>query len=191
MDDICYNETSRGSTINATTALTLSVPISEETVAAISQPTLPPLPIQDGVRFAHVPDFPGYAASDDGRIWSCLGRGRRPPYARGEWRERKGYICHKGYHRMLLRRSDGKYKNYAAHQLIMFAFVGPPTNGNWCCCHHDDDHTNNRLSNLRWGTQRNNSDDSIRNGSRAGEKNPMASLLTEHVLNIRKLAADG
>lgn len=50
------------------------------------------------------------------------------------------------------------------HRLILEAFVGPCPEG-MEGCHWDDNPANNALSNLRWGTDSDNSFDSVRNGN--------------------------
>ena len=79
--------------------------------------------------------------------------------------------------------------------LILEAFVGPKPNG-MECCHFDDDRTNNKLSNLRWGTPKSNSEDRVRNGRARGgteggvlygEQNGSAKLTKELVVSARKL----
>lgn len=51
------------------------------------------------------------------------------------------------------------------HHLVLEAFIGPRPAGLIYGCHRDDDPTNNRPSNLYWGTPSQNSADCIRNGS--------------------------
>lgn len=54
-------------------------------------------------------------------------------------------------------------KRYAIHKLVLTAFRGP-RRSNQECRHLDGDPTNNRLSNLRWGTRKQNHDDWRQNG---------------------------
>lgn len=49
------------------------------------------------------------------------------------------------------------------HRLVLTAFVGPCPEG-MHACHWNDDGTDNRLSNLRWGTSSENKHDAVRNG---------------------------
>lgn len=51
------------------------------------------------------------------------------------------------------------------HQLVLEAFVSPRPTPESCGLHYDDDPTNNRLSNLRWGTHTDNMRDMLRNGN--------------------------
>lgn len=56
------------------------------------------------------------------------------------------------------------YTRKLIHHLVLEAFVGPRPDGSFGL-HHDDDPSNNRLSNLRWGTKGENQDDKVRNGN--------------------------
>ena len=54
-------------------------------------------------------------------------------------------------------------KNYNLHVLVAEAFYGPRPKG-MVVCHWDDDKTNNKASNLRYGSRNENMDDALRNG---------------------------
>lgn len=73
------------------------------------------------------------------------------------------------------------------HTLVLRAFVGPPPEGHECC-HRDDDPSNNKLSNLRWGTRSDNLHDAVRNGKKpVGERHAGSKLTTAIVKKIRPL----
>jgi hypothetical protein len=57
---------------------------------------------------------------------------------------------------------DGEVKSVRVHQLVLLAFRGPPQKGQECR-HKDDDQANNRLSNLRYGSSLQNSQDQRKN----------------------------
>ncbi|WP_416367037.1 NUMOD4 motif-containing HNH endonuclease [Rhodopseudomonas palustris] len=84
----------------------------------------------------------------------------------------------------------GKGNSRQVHQLVLEAFVGP------CPPKHEGRHLNdipddNRLSNLRWGTRRENLIDAVRNGKRAvGERHHAAKLTTADVSAIRTKVCD-
>lgn len=61
---------------------------------------------------------------------------------------------------------NGVRKNFFVHQLVLLTFVGPCPVG-MLCCHENDNGKDNRLSNVRWDTQKNNHKDSVRNGTAA------------------------
>lgn len=60
---------------------------------------------------------------------------------------------------------NGIIKGKFVHNLMLRAFVGLPPSDKHVGCHRDDDVFNNDLSNLYWGTQKENSADQMRNGN--------------------------
>lgn len=91
-----------------------------------------------------VKDIPGYeglyAATKDGRIWSCRNKIFLKPSIK------KDFKCEVNLHK------DGKTKYYAIHRLVMMT---------WCPCenmdkmqvnHKDENRLNNSLDNLEWCT---------------------------------------
>jgi hypothetical protein len=100
-----------------------------------------------------VPGYPNYMASSAGRIVSHLGK--RPYEMRG------GFNQH-GYRLVQLRNSDGKITR-TVHRLIALAFFGDLPPG-MQIRHLDGDHTNNAISNLRYGTASENILDEVSHG---------------------------
>jgi hypothetical protein len=84
----------------------------------------------------------------------------------------------------------GIKKCRAVHRLVLEAFVGPCPPG-YQCCHWDGDPGNNHLENLRWGTPKDNADDTLRHGRRAVGARVRAKLTESQVLEIRRLSAGG
>ena len=87
----------------------------------------------------------------------------------------------------------GRFRRIA--HLVLEAFVGPRPKGMFCC-HRDDNPRNNVLSNLRWGTPSDNTQDAIRNGvkflskSRSrgpGEQNGASIVTNDTAREIRRL----
>jgi AraC-like DNA-binding protein len=97
-----------------------------------------------------------------------------------------------GYHYVALPRltEDGQptstYRNHRVHLLVLLAFVGPIPK--WQMGRHlDGDKTNNRLSNLAYGTSQENMYDKYAHGTNpAGSRNPSSKLTEATVLNIRQ-----
>lgn len=128
-----------------------------------------------------VPGWEGrYRVSDQGRVlslsWRNTGKARvldpRRPSA-------SGYPC----------------VNLAGvpvpiHGLVLAAFVGPRPSG-MEACHANDDKRDNRLSNLRWGTRRENMADAERNGIRQRADRKRSRLLPDQVVVVRSLLAAG
>lgn len=67
-------------------------------------------------------------------------------------------------------------------RLILTAFCGPPPTLKHVARHLNDDRSNNRLMNLAWGTQKDNTQDAIRNGRMSFEH-----LNTEEIRNQRRI----
>lgn len=95
-----------------------------------------------------IPGFPGYQASDDGRVRSA--RGVLKPWTSS------------GYLTVGLRR-NGRTVKVNLHRLVLLAHVGEPT-GPVDGCHRDGDRLNNALSNLYWGTRSQNIYDQVAHG---------------------------
>jgi NUMOD4 motif/HNH endonuclease len=124
------------------------------------------VPLSQVERWADIPHAPGYQASTEGRVRSLdrtLTDGRT---AGGvllrQRRDRKGYWC-------VSLVIAGERKTLRVHLLVKVAHTGPPRGRQ--VRHKDDDKDNNRLSNLKYGTARQNAQDRERNRRRReGEK---------------------
>jgi hypothetical protein len=85
----------------------------------------------------------------------------------------------------------GRSKYLSVHRLVLIAFVGPPPRG-MESCHDDGNARNNRVTNLRWDTKKNNLNDRVKHGTLSkGEKHGMVILRERDVFEIRKAASDG
>lgn len=129
-----------------------------------------------------IPGFSAYEAGEDGTIWRvkpAATRGKVPYLVKG------GDNGH-GYLRVKIYNDEGKKVGCAVHRLVLLAFCGPPRD-RMICCHYDGNPKNNSISNLRWGTSRDNSDDAIRLKEVAGEKNGRAKLTINDVKQIRSV----
>ncbi len=148
----------------------------------------PILPIQDGVGFAHIPKLIGYCVGDDGTVWGCRQRGR-PGKLNSKWHKMKLTPNVKSKYLTVSIGNNGKQSPIYVHLLVLESFIGPCPDG-MECCHYDDDRGNNRLSNLRWDTRKNNSADAYRNEHMfVGEQHQCAKLTESQVLeaiNLRK-----
>lgn len=127
--------------------------------------------------------FPGYRIGDDGSAWS---RKRH-----NCWVRLRGRVDSRGYYQVVLS-FKGQPKAFFIHHLILLAFVGPRPSG-LECCHGDGDRQNNRPSNLRWDTKKNNTLDRSRHGrsGRFGVVNGSAKLDPPKVRLIRHLYSSG
>lgn len=149
----------------------------------------PEKPEVEGVRIEPIPWAPGYCAGDDGSIWTCLTTAGEHDLRR--WK-RMRFSVQRGHYGVILH-VNRRQRLVGVHRLILEAFVGPPPQPGMHACHFPDpDPTNNRLSNLRWGTPAENVADAIVQGVHPlGVKHGMAKLTDEDVRLIRRLHADG
>jgi hypothetical protein len=69
-----------------------------------------------------------------------------------------------GYRNVSLRREGKSYNRYV-HRLVLEAFVGPCPKGMQSRHFPDKDTSNNALTNLQWGTPKQNQDDRITHGT--------------------------
>ena len=75
---------------------------------------------------------------------------------------------------------------------VLLAFAGPPPTPDSQCCHVNGNHRDNRPSNLRWGTARENAADAVRHGTTLrGERNAASKLTEGQVRDIRRRLAAG
>jgi len=112
-----------------------------------------------------VPQYEGfYEVSDDGEVRSV---GRKVK-CYGGFRTIKGKVLKPslsddGYHVVSISRGDHKQETVHVHRIVLLAFVGPCPEG-METRHDDGSRTNNRLSNICWGTPEENWIDRKRHG---------------------------
>ena len=104
-----------------------------------------------------------YEVSDMGRVRSLprlVRRGRGTQFVRGRILEQirgcGGYLCVNLY-------KAGIGHSARVHSLVLEAFNSPRPDG-MGCRHLDGNPENNKLANLRWGTQRENREDCVAHG---------------------------
>lgn len=127
-----------------------------------------------------VPGFPDYKVGDDGSVWSFKWgkRKRMKPRTNG-----KGYL----YVGLRLR---GKTFNRYVHRLVLLVFVGDPNGLE--SRHMNGKRSDNRLSNLAYGTPKQNSQDAKEHGTWCrGEIHGFAKLTDYKVISMRKLRSLG
>lgn len=142
----------------------------------------------DAVEYRLIPDEPGYRVGSDGSVWSCKSQGSKRT---GEWHKLKPSRHSAGYRVIVLRRGRGPTRMFFVHALVLQAFVGSCPDGQ-VCRHLDGNPANNVLTNLAWGTYRENSADSKRHGTRLfGEKQNGARLTENDVRRILAMRREG
>lgn len=133
--------------------------------------------------------YPKYRVGDDGSLWRWI-------------KKKKYWKLLKCGTRILLGKHGGrKYKccrltnhlgnkQFYIHRLVLLAFVGVSKN-NEISLHNDDNGLNNNLSNLSWGTTKDNQEDAERNGKwnksmmKKGISHHTTTLTEEQVKNIK------
>jgi len=138
------------------------------------------------MQMKEIPGCPGFYAREDGEIISTrLGYPRVLPKR-----------LHNGYYRVNVRdgSTPSKHIPQPVHKLMLLAFVGERPDGN-VCRHLNGNALDNRISNLCWGTQRENIQDAIKHGTaiclRHGEDSIAAKLTEAEVISIKELYAQG
>lgn len=106
----------------------------------------------------------------------------------------KQSITTRGYCCVILHRKNKKKWTYI-HRLVLETFIGPCPKG-MQCRHLDGNPSNNKLSNLKWGTSSENTLDSIKHGTRnqpdnCGIENGRAKLTDIQIKEIKHLLTSG
>lgn len=119
------------------------------------------------VQYRDIPGFPGYRVGDDGSVWSCyvIKRIGQRRVVSDRWKKltptiHRGRSEGRAYLYLNLHR-DGKQTTFKVHQLVLLVFVGPRPVG-FECRHLDGNPRNNYLSNLQWGTPKQNGEDRVK-----------------------------
>lgn len=120
-----------------------------------------------------IPDFAGYYASEDGKIYSTLAQGCVDRYnlsKRVEPKELKNRKTKRGYCRVYMRReSTHKREDVYVHRIIAELFVPNPF-GLPEVNHKDSNPSNNHKDNLEWVTHKENLDYAIKHGHMGRDK---------------------
>lgn len=142
----------------------------------------------ESVRYLPAVGFPGYRVGDDGSVWTCH---RWRNFHSGEWRRLTPISAGENPHmKVTLKKGKGRVQKYV-HVLVLEAFVGPRPEGMQACHDPDWNPGNNRLSNLRWGTQSDNTQDCLRHGRHFTPFARLPSASKSQQEEIRRRAAGG
>jgi hypothetical protein len=134
-----------------------------------------------------IPGYPGYYATEEGEIIST----RVTPH------RILAKQIHKDYLHVFLRSGTGRCTTHKVpvHRLILMAYEGDKPSLESQCRHLNGNRFDNRPSNLTWGTQLENLQDSIKHGTaiclRRGEAHPRAVLSDDDVKEIESLLSQG
>lgn len=107
-----------------------------------------------------IPDFTGYKASKNGKIYSMIPRGCRNRFDKTKWlqepKELTYRITKNGYCRVYMRRdSTNKREDVYVHRIIAELFISNPNNLS-DVNHKDSNKANNHVDNLEWLSHKNN-----------------------------------
>src|SRR2546426_680030 len=123
--------------------------------------------------YSGIPGFPGYRIGDDGSVWSCFKRGWNKGYyyyLSDSWKKLRPSVSWDGYQRVTVFKEAVRYPKRVS-VLVLSVFVGPCPEG-MEACHENGNGLDNRISNLRWDTHKNNLADKKRHGTeQIGERN--------------------
>ena len=148
------------------------------------------MPALKAKRIAKPPEYPGYVVTDHGEVYTYHNN-RWGISQTAPWKQMQPTKGSHGYPTVKLKRADGKSVTECVHLLVLRLFVGPPEKGQ-LCRHLDGNKENCALSNLAWGTQKENLADQLDHGTRLrGEKRHNAKLKPMNILVIRELFRDG
>lgn len=138
--------------------------------------------------FRPIDTFPGYFVSDDGVVLSYRSPKQTQRLCPVVLKPRAGKY---GHCSVQLCRDGNEPQSFLVHALVMAAFVGPrPPQAD--ICHNNGNPMDNRLSNLRYDTHKNNhADQQLHGTSNAGSKNGRSKLTAERVADIRMRLARG
>lgn len=139
------------------------------------------------MKMKQIPGFSNYSVTKDGRVWS-----KKRPRAKGGWIS--FWIDRDGYSNTVLYQ-NGIRKIKRVHHLVLETYVGPRPLEN-VCRHKDGNPMNNHLTNLCWGTSKENTQDSLQHGTarclnQNGEKNATSRLTENQVRLIFHAYHDG
>jgi protein gp37 len=142
----------------------------------MSTPVLPATGAGPAYEVRPIPNFPGYSADTLGEIWSDR---------RGSFTRLSPDVGEQGHRRVTLRRY-GTPVRVGVHRLVLSTFDRQPIAGEQGC-HRDGDPSNNRLENLRWGSQQDNWGDR----SAHGNDRSWSKLAADDVAKVRISALRG
>lgn len=141
-----------------------------------------------------IPGYDGFYRADlTGRLWTCRKNTGRSGLCNsvGVWKELHPTLAKSGYLFVTLCGPLGS-RTCRVHRLVLETFVGPRPKGMECRHFPDRNKSNNRPSNLSWGTKSQNMQDRVVHGTDSrGEKHGRAKLSWKKVRKIRKLYIRG
>lgn len=135
-----------------------------------------------------IPGFDGFYRVDVfGQVWTCRAFGNIKN-RRGAWKKKASSGPNSDGYPIILLVLNGKQKEYRIHRLVLETFRGPCPPGMVSRHFPDRNPMNISVTNLQWGTPKQNTHDRNFQGTdQKGQRNPRAKLTWEKVREIRKL----
>lgn len=146
----------------------------------------------EAVEYREVPGFPGYRVGSDGSVWSSIrNNGHAVITVGNQWKKLKYLIGRTRHYAHVTLCRNGEHYPKMVHRLILITFSGEPKPGQEVR-HLDGNMHNNSLSNLAWGTRKENMADCFAHGTACiGERNGTSVLSIEEVRKIRDFKKSG
>jgi hypothetical protein len=140
------------------------------------------------VEYRPIEGFPPYRIGNDGSVWTCLMRDGAT-YALGtQWKQMSTYPVN-GYPYVRLRRNGRKVRKRVP-VMVLEAFVCKRPKG-LECRHLDGVRANSNVTNLAWGTSKENQQDKVRHGTSRNGRHNAAKLTESQVLEVVSLKRQG
>jgi hypothetical protein len=149
-----------------------------------------------------IPDFPGYEVSNQGRVrsfWAPVSglkrRGNRMFIQDTPQKILSQYIDRDGYFKTSMRQNHVN-KSIGVHRIVLLSFIGKCPEGNQCR-HLDGNRANNNITNLTWGTAKQNQNDRFLHGRGhkitcpKGEAQWLSKIKSAEIHEIRYLRKNG
>lgn len=150
----------------------------------------PPLPTE--ANYKPIGGFPGYIVGDDGSIWCCRSRNGKGGQENSWRRLSPKPRSVQGHLAITLHNGDtSSRKKHYVHRLVLEAFVGPCPDGHLVRHFPDQNPANNSLSNICWGTPKENAADRAYHGNHRRGVDAEAKITEEDVRAIRQEAEIG
>jgi HNH endonuclease len=109
--------------------------------------------------------FPYHLVSSDGRVWSTIAAKNQFVTRVGPPKPLQPCPGSHGYLTVLLRCQDGVQRSFLVHHLVGRTFLGNPPEWHEEYRHLDNDKVNCAVSNLSFGTRKQNAEDRIKAGT--------------------------
>lgn len=137
---------------------------------------------------SNIPGYPNYYVTKKGHVYTNYPRYRGKGYVISEWKKMSNKrIKNNGYAIVTLRDTNGKKKIFGIHQLVALVYIPNPYNKP-CVGHRDNIRTHNHYKNLYWCTNKENSQQMVRDGR---HYSPPTKLPKESIMEIKDLLSNG